>query len=68
MIGSTLFLMKVVTIDTTTNPVLSGVNFLVIAGTFILLSFTKVLPQLVPLFCLIIGLIFNYLKDKIYSF
>ena len=61
MIGSTLFLMKVVIVDITTSTTLSLVNFLVIVGTFILLSFTKVLPQFVPLLCLIAGLIFNYI-------
>jgi chromate transporter len=61
MIGSTLFLMKVVTIDITPSPTLSLLNFIVIIGTFVLLSFTKILPQLVPLLCLIVGLIFNYI-------
>jgi chromate transporter len=61
MIGSTFFLMKVVTIDITEGLTVSILNFLVIVGTFILLSFTKILPQLVPFLCLLLGLIFNYL-------
>ncbi len=61
MLGSTLFLMKVVTVDITASATLSLLNFLIIVGTFILLSFTRILPQLVPLLCLIAGLIFNYL-------
>jgi chromate transporter len=61
MIGSTLFLMKVVTVDITASVTLSVINFLVILGTFILLSFTRILPQLIPLLCLITGLIFNYI-------
>lgn len=60
MIGSTFFLMKVVTIDTTANLTVSFMNFLIIAGTFILLSFTKILPQLIPFLCLLVGLIYNY--------
>ena len=61
MIGSTFFLMKVVTVDVSNNLTVSIMNFLVIVGTFTLLSFTKILPQLVPLLCLLLGLIFNYL-------
>jgi chromate transporter len=61
MIGSTLFLMKVVTVDITASATLSLINFVVIVVTFILLSFTKILPQFVPLLCLIAGLIFNYI-------
>jgi len=61
MIGSTFFLMKVVTIDITEGLTVSILNFLVIVGTFILLSFTKILPQLVPFLCLLLGLIFNYM-------
>lgn len=61
MIGSTLFLMKVVTIDIAASTTLSLINFVVILVTFILLSFTKILPQFVPLLCLIAGLIFNYI-------
>src|SRR5690242_10437606 len=61
MIGSTFFLMKVVTIDMTEGLTVSILNFLVIVGTFILLSFTKILPQLVPFLCLLLGLIFNYM-------
>lgn len=60
MIGSTLFLMKAVCIDMTDNIWLSAINFLVVVSTFILLSFTKILPQLIPFLCLIIGLIFYY--------
>ena len=61
MVGSTFFLMKVVTIDIAINSTLSVINFIVIVITFILLSFTRILPQLVPLLCLIAGFIFNYI-------
>lgn len=61
MIGSTVFLMKAVCIDLTTNTTTIVLNFLVVIGTFLLLSFTKILPQLVPVLCLIVGLIFNYI-------
>ncbi len=61
MIGSTLFLMKAVCIDTADTSTLSIMNFLIVLGTFLLLSFTRVLPQLIPLLCLILGLGFYYL-------
>ena len=61
MIASTLFLMRAVSIDITDGQIISYTNILVIAGTFLLLSFTRILPQYIPVICLIIGLLFNYL-------
>lgn len=61
MIGSTLFLMKAVCIDMADTSTLSVMNFLIVLATFLLLSFTKILPQLIPLLCLILGLGFYYL-------
>lgn len=60
MIASTLFLMGAVSMDITNGKIISYANVFVILGTFCLLSFTKILPQLVPVLCLILGLIFNY--------
>lgn len=60
MIGSTIFLMKAISFDVTTGSVLPYANFIVIIGTFFLLSFTKLRPQFVPLFCFIMGVIVNY--------
>lgn len=61
MIGSTLFLMKAVCIDMTDTPTLSIINFVIVLATFLLLSFTKILPQLIPFLCLIAGLGFYYI-------
>ncbi|HVX28482.1 MAG TPA: chromate efflux transporter [Parafilimonas sp.] len=61
MIGSTFFLMRVVTIDATISLTGSLTSLFIIAGTFILLSFTRILPQLIPLLCLLTGLLFYYI-------
>lgn len=64
MIGSTFFLLKDISIDVTDGTVVSFANLFVIIGTFILLSFTRLRPQFVPLFCFIIGVIVNYYHLK----
>lgn len=61
MIASTLFLMKAVLMDITNVEVISYANALVIVGTFLILSFTKFLPQLIPVLCLVLGFLFNYI-------
>jgi len=60
MIGSTLFLLKDISVDITTGTFVPFVNIVVIVGTFLLLTFTRVRPQLIPLFCFIVGVIVNY--------
>lgn len=55
MIGSTIFLMREVSVDITAGSFLPYANILVIAGTFCLLAFTRLRPQFIPLFCLLIG-------------
>jgi len=60
MIGSTFFLMKDISVDISTGAVTPFANIIVITGTFVLLSFTKVRPQLIPVFCLALGLALNY--------
>ncbi len=61
MIASTLFLMQAVSINIIDGQLVSYTNVIVIVGTFLLLSFTKIRPQLIPVFCLLLGLMFNYL-------
>lgn len=60
MIASTLFLMQAVSINIINGKLISYANVFVIIGTFLLLTYTKVLPQLVPVFCLLLGLMFYY--------
>ncbi|MEO8710846.1 MAG: chromate transporter [Parafilimonas sp.] len=60
MIGSTIYLMKDVSVDITVGSVLPFANIAVIAGTFCLLSFTKLRPQFVPLLCLLMGIVISY--------
>jgi chromate transporter len=60
MIGSTIFLMKDISVDITTGSVTPLVNLIVIIGTFILLTFTRVRAQFVPLFCFLVGVIVSY--------
>ncbi|MBV9961735.1 MAG: chromate efflux transporter [Parafilimonas sp.] len=64
MIGSTVFLLKDISVDVTNGNLLPFANLVVIIGTFILLSFTRLRPQFVPLFCFIIGVIVNYYHLK----
>ena len=61
MIASTLFLMQAVSINIIDGKLISYANIFVIIGTFLLLSFTKILPQLIPIFCILLGLIFYYI-------
>jgi len=61
MIGSTIFLMKDVSVDITVGSVVPFANILIIAGTFCLLAFTKIRPQFIPAFCLLVGLAIIYL-------
>jgi len=56
MIAATLYLVKDVSIMSL-NPV-SFVNIGVIAGTFLVLQFSKIPPPFIVLFCLLTGLIF----------
>ncbi len=60
MIASTLFLMQAVSINITNGKLISYANVFVIIGTFLLLTFSKIFPQLVPVFCLLLGLMFYY--------
>jgi chromate transporter len=52
--------MKDISFDLTIGTVLPYANFLVIIGTFFLLTFTKLRPQFIPLFCFVIGVVVNY--------
>jgi len=60
MAGSTIFLMKDISVDITVGTVLPFVNIIVIVGTFCLLAFTKLRPQFIPLLCLLLGIAVNY--------
>jgi chromate transporter len=60
MTGSTIFLLKDISVDITTGGLVPFANNIVIIGTFLLLSFTKLRPQFIPLFCLLLGVAINY--------
>jgi chromate transporter len=60
MIGSTFFLMKDISFDITTGRMLPFANLLVIAGTFLLLAFSRIRAPFIPVFCLLLGVILNY--------
>lgn len=60
MAGSTIFLMKDISMDITVGSVLPFANIAVIGGTFCLLAFTRLRPQFIPLFCLLLGLAVSY--------
>ena len=60
MIGSTVFLMKDVSVDITVGSLLPFANIMVIVGTFCLLAFTRLRPQFIPLFCLLLGIAVSY--------
>jgi chromate transporter len=64
MIGSTAFLLKDISVNVTDGTVVSIANIIVITGTFLLLSFTRLRPQFVPLFCFLIGVVINYYHLK----
>jgi chromate transporter len=55
MLGSTLFLLKSVSLDVVNGTFLPYLNILVITGTFSLLAFTKIRPPYIVLGCLILG-------------
>jgi len=56
MFAATLYLLKDVSIISFTA--LSFLNIGVIAGTFLLLNFTRIAPPFIVLFCLLLGLVF----------
>ncbi len=60
MAGSTVFLMKDVSVDITEGSLLPFANIMVIVGTFCLLAFTRLRPQFIPLFCLLLGIAVSY--------
>jgi chromate transporter len=64
MIGSTIFLLKDISVNVIDGTLVPLANVIVIVGTFLLLSFTRLRPQFVPLFCFIIGVIINYYHLK----
>lgn len=61
MFGSTIFLLKDISVDITTGKMLPFFNSTVIIGTFVLLAFTKLRAQFIPVFCLLLGVVFYYL-------
>ena len=64
MIGSTIFLLKDISVNVIDGTLVPLANVVVIVGTFLLLSFTRLRPQFVPLFCFIMGVIINYYHLK----
>lgn len=59
LLGSTFFLLKSISLDITDDKGWGILNTAIIAGSFYLLSFTRIYPPLIPLGCLIIGFIFS---------
>lgn len=55
MAGATLFLTKSISMDIINGFVEHSLNILVIAGTFFLLSFTKMRPPFIVIGCLVLG-------------
>lgn len=55
MCGATLFLMKSISMDIMNGFVEHSLNIAVIAGTFAILSFTKVRPPFIVIGCLLLG-------------
>ena len=58
MLGSTLFLLKNVSLDVANGTFLPYLNILVIIGTFSLLAFSKIRPPYIVFSCLILGWVF----------
>jgi chromate transporter len=58
MMGSTLFLLKSVSLDISDGSFLPYLNILVILGTFTLLASTKIRPPYIVLSCLALGYVF----------
>lgn len=56
MIGSTLFVMKDISIDIISDGWIAFLNVFVMAITFYLLSFTKIRAPFIPLGCLVLGI------------
>ncbi len=59
LMGSTLFLMKSISLDITGGDQSAFLNIIVICVTFYLLTYTKIKPPLIPLGCLVLGFIFS---------
>src|SRR5690606_18589900 len=57
MIASTLYIMKDISFSED-KPISTSINVLVIAGTFLLLNFTRIAAPLIVLGCLLLGFIF----------
>lgn len=62
MIGSTFFVMKDISLDIIADGSIALLNVSVIAATFILLSFTKIKTPFIPLGCLLLGVIWQFLS------
>lgn len=58
MAGATIFLMKTVSMDILDGSPIPLINIIVITGTFLALSFTKLNPPYIVLACLLLGWIF----------
>ncbi len=58
MTGATIFLMKTVSMDILDGSMIPLINIIVITGTFLALSFTKLNPPYIVLACLLLGWIF----------
>jgi chromate transporter len=58
MLGATFFLMKNVSLDIRDGSLIPFMNIMVIAGTFLALSFTKIRAPFLVLFCLLMGWLF----------
>lgn len=59
MWGSTLYLLKVIYL-LEAHPINIVLNISVAIGTFLILSFTKIPAPLIPLICLLLGLVISY--------
>lgn len=57
MIGATLYLLKYISLDFADGFALPAMNLLVIAGTFLLLKFTKIKAPFIVLLCIAMGLL-----------
>ena len=60
MIGSTFFVMKDISLDIIADGGVAFLNLSVIAATFMLLSFTKIKTPLIPLGCLLLGILWQF--------
>jgi len=55
MLGATFFLMKNISLDIMDGTIIPFINMLVITGTFLALSFTKIRAPFIVVFCLLLG-------------